>query len=283
MGRERTGNRFWGRAGLTGGTLAVVVVMALGFSGVAAAHAHPAFTAPYKGTVSASNTLGTNGCASAKVVQGAHFKLLTGVGGFEDSAKANWCSAAAIPPITESFAEAVSEFQVGLKVVAPTTGAHSVAAKLSFKDSWSQSLTVSACASTTVYSACYQIAEVYASACGQLYDLTNGSIISASYCSFYQLNMTYNYSDCFNNTCSAYGGGGAGSGSGITSGVIMVNGTLISTHVYVLELQVYGFAAVESYSYNTTMVGTSSGAAVINFNTNSPPGNYAKLASVTVT
>ncbi|MFI5418184.1 MAG: hypothetical protein ACHQ2Y_04720 [Candidatus Lutacidiplasmatales archaeon] len=281
--RSKT-SRTWASAGLTASASAVALLMVLGASGLVAAHAHPSFAAPYHGTVAPSNTGSASGCAGSKVVQAAHFKLGTGVGGLQDTAKEAYCASAAAPPYDESFAYATSGVIVSLKVVAPTTASHTVTASLSAKASWSEGLTISACALAAVYSYCYQYAEAYLSVCGLVYDSTNGSYISPSTCSLYQDNYTFNETVCANMTsCSYFSGGAPGSGTTTGSYSVVVTGAMVATHVYYFELEIYADAYALSETYNTTMVSTSAGFANENVNTNSPPGDYVKLTSVVVT
>ncbi|MFI5418185.1 MAG: hypothetical protein ACHQ2Y_04725 [Candidatus Lutacidiplasmatales archaeon] len=282
--RSKT-TRTLARLGLTAGASAVSLLMMLGAAGLAGAHAHPSFGAPYHGTVQLSNSGSMGGCAGSKVVQAAHFKLLTGVGGFEDTAKEAWCASAATPPTIDSVAAASSEFQVSLKVVAPTTASHTVTAKWSIKSSWSEGLTISACALTSVYSWCQQYAQADLYTCAYVYDSTNGSYLyPSSGCTTIQSNYTYNETVCYNvTTCYYYAGGAPGSGSVSGTYTLAVTGGMVATHLYFFEVYVGGFAYASSETYNTTMLSSSAGYAMENVNTNSPPGDYAKLVSVVVT
>jgi hypothetical protein len=279
---RRTGQRKVWVAGGTGLVAAVSLLMVL-TSAASAVHPNASHTAPFKGSVTLSQSVSiSGGCAHAKLTAKTAFSLHTGNGGFSGADNAATC---------KSFNSNFGEVQGGINayINAPFhKGSTTVYVNGSYALSGTLATTPGTCkiSGSPSYAYCEDYAAAYLYGYAYWDDLTSGSLYFIGYLggsSFYLVsNTTYNQTYW---TGSSYSNSSSGTAGPITaSGTIAMTYTLatnmVKTHKYAIYVDLYGYTFAEVYYYHNGGTVTYTGAtaaSAINFAT---LGNGFSITSI---
>jgi hypothetical protein len=175
-----------------------------------------------------------------------------------------------------------SSSTIGVKFKVAASGTRIVVANWTFSVSGSQSLTNASCiiGKRAVYGYCVEFAKAYVSAYSYLVDLSTGSTVGGlGY--LVEYNLSYNFWNCHNGTCTSTA---FGPSTGGFSGTFVVpfswNTTMSSTHSYGLYMLILESADVDIETSHATFASPVHGSAVIDMASN---GNGAVLNSITIT
>lgn len=265
-------------AGSTGGLAGVALLMVLAAASQGAVGPGVVLTKPYKGFVSAGNSVYHLGCGPATVAKAATFSKTSGMGVFSMHTTAPKCA------FTQGNG-GYSYNQLTVYVpIALSAGNHNVTINWTIAVAGTETFTLGKCVlvSTASYSSCYQEGMAYLDVYTFVVDSNGTSYYPITYWPGF-FNETYNDTYCYSGKCYYYSYGGASGSTGSFSGtttfawIIPLVKVPAGHHFYAVS-ELYGGAASEAQPYNAA-IGGSFGSASVNFAT---LGNGGTLNSITV-